>query len=84
MGGRGTFIGAIVSSLFLTMIVNILPLLGLSNVVGLITVGVLLLLGLAFYQVNDLKELAKLNFKRVQRLVKGSRLNQLRSLPMSM
>lgn len=81
MGGRGTFIGAIVSSLFLTMIINILPLLGLSNVVGLITIGVLLLLGLAFYQINDLKELVKLNFKRVQRLVKGSRLNQVRDLP---
>ncbi|HSB00218.1 MAG TPA: hypothetical protein VLE49_06180, partial [Anaerolineales bacterium] len=81
MGGRGTFIGAIVSSLFLTMIINILPLLGLSNVVGLVTVGVLLLFALAFYQVNDLKELTKLNFKRMQRLVKGSRLNQLRDLP---
>ena len=81
MGGRGTFIGAIVSSLFLTLIINILPLLGLSNVVGLISVGVLLLLGLAFYQINDLKELIKLNFKRLQRLAKGSRLNQLRDLP---
>jgi 5-methylthioadenosine/S-adenosylhomocysteine deaminase len=81
MGGRGTFIGAIVSSLFLAMITNILPLLGLSNVVGLITIGVLLLLGLAFYQINDLKELVKLNFKRVQRLVRGSRLNQLRDIP---
>jgi 5-methylthioadenosine/S-adenosylhomocysteine deaminase len=81
MGGRGTFIGAIVSSLFLTLIINILPLLGLSNVVGMITIGVLLLLGLAFYQLNDLKELIKLNFKRVQRLARGSRLNQLRDLP---
>ncbi|RPI95022.1 MAG: hypothetical protein EHM40_04585 [Chloroflexi bacterium] len=81
MGGRGTFIGAIVSALFLTIIINILPLLGLSNVVGLITIGVLLLLGLAFYQINDLKELIKLNFKRVQRLAKGSRLSQLRGLP---
>lgn len=81
MGGRGTFIGAIVSALFLTLIINILPFLGLSNVVGLISIGVLLLLGLAFYQINDLKELIKLNYKRVQRLVKGSRLNQLRDLP---
>jgi len=81
MGGRGSFIGAIVSALFLTLIINILPLLGMSNVVGLIAVGVLLLLGLAFYQINDLKELIKLNYKRVQRLVRGSRLNQLRDLP---
>jgi 5-methylthioadenosine/S-adenosylhomocysteine deaminase len=81
MGGRGTFIGAIVSALFLTLIINILPLLGLSNVVGLIAIGVLLLLGLIFYQINDIKELIKLNFKRVQRLVKGSTVNQLRDLP---
>jgi cytosine/adenosine deaminase-related metal-dependent hydrolase/ribose/xylose/arabinose/galactoside ABC-type transport system permease subunit len=81
MGGRATFIGATVSSLFLTLIINILPLLGLSNVVGQITIGILLLLGLAFYQINDLKELTKLNFKRVQRLVRGSRLSQLRDLP---
>ncbi|MBL8098188.1 MAG: hypothetical protein JNK81_03355, partial [Anaerolineales bacterium] len=81
MGGRGTFIGAIVASLFLTLIINILPLLGLSNVVGLTAIGLLLLLGLAFYQINDLKELIKLNYKRVQRLVKGSRLSQLRDLP---
>jgi hypothetical protein len=47
----------------------------------LIAIGVLLLLGLAFYQINDLKELVKLNYKRVQRLVRGSRLNQLRDLP---
>jgi cytosine/adenosine deaminase-related metal-dependent hydrolase len=39
------------------------------------------LLGLAFYQINDLKELVKLNYKRVQRLVRGSRLNQLREMP---
>ena len=81
MGGRGTFIGAIVSALFLTLIINILPLLGLSNVVGLISVGALLLLGLTFYQINDIKELVKLNFKRVQRLLRGSRLNQLRGIP---
>jgi cytosine/adenosine deaminase-related metal-dependent hydrolase/ribose/xylose/arabinose/galactoside ABC-type transport system permease subunit len=81
MGGRGTFVGAIVSALFLSLIVNILPLLGLSNVVGLITIGVLLLLGLSFYQVGDLKELIKVTFKRAQRLMRGSRLNQLRDLP---
>jgi cytosine/adenosine deaminase-related metal-dependent hydrolase/ribose/xylose/arabinose/galactoside ABC-type transport system permease subunit len=81
MGGRGTFIGAVVSALFLALIVNVLPLLGLSNVVGLITVGVLLLLGLILFQVGDLKELVKLNFKRLQRLVLGSRLIQRRAFP---
>lgn len=76
MGGRGTFIGAVVSALFLTLIMNVLPLLGLSSVVGSITIGVLLLLGLILYQVGDLKELVKLNFKRIQRLVRGSRLSK--------
>ena len=80
-GGSGTFIGAIVASLFLTMIVNVLPLLGLSTEVGLITIGVLMILGVMLYQVEDLKELAKLNYKRVQRLVRGSRLTQLKDLP---
>jgi len=76
MGGRGTFIGGVVSALFLTLITNVLPLLGLSSVVGSITIGVLLLLGLILYQVGDLKELIKLNFKRIQRLVRGSRLSK--------
>ena len=80
-GGRGTFIGAVVSALFLSLIINILPLLGLSNVVGTIAIGVLILLGVILYQVGDLKELVKLNYKRWQRLMRGSRLNELKDLP---
>ena len=59
-GGRGTFIGAVVSALLLTLIINILPLLGLSNVVGLVTVGVLMVAALILYQIGDLKELIRL------------------------
>jgi len=81
IGGRGTFIGAVVAALFLSLIINVLPLLGLTNVVGLITIGVLMLLGVILYQVGDLKELVKLNYKRVQRLMRGSRLTQLKDLP---
>jgi 5-methylthioadenosine/S-adenosylhomocysteine deaminase len=80
-GGRGTFIGAVVSALFLSLIINILPLLGMSNVVGTIAIGVLILVGVILYQVGDLKDLAKLNYKRWQRIVRGSRLNQLKDLP---
>jgi cytosine/adenosine deaminase-related metal-dependent hydrolase/ribose/xylose/arabinose/galactoside ABC-type transport system permease subunit len=80
-GGRGTFVGAIVSALFLSLIINILPLLGLSNVVGTIAIGVLILVGVILYQVGDLKDLVKLNYKRWQRLVRGSRLNELKDLP---
>jgi 5-methylthioadenosine/S-adenosylhomocysteine deaminase len=80
-GGRGTFVGGLVSALFLSLIINILPLLGLSNVVGLIAVGVLMLVGVTLYQVGDLKDLIKLNYKRYQRLVLGSRLHQVKDLP---
>lgn len=80
-GGRGTFVGAIVSALFLSLIINVLPLLGLSNIVGLVTVGVLMLLGVILYQVGDLKDLIKLNYKRAQRLIRGSRLAQIKDLP---
>ena len=80
-GGRGTFVGAVVSALFLSLIVNILPLLGMSNVVGLVAVGVLILVGVILYQVGDLKDLVKLNYKRWQRLTRGSRLNQLKDIP---
>jgi len=81
IGGRGTFIGAVVAALFLSLIINVLPLLGLSTEVGLITIGVLMIMGVILYQVGDLKELVKLNYKRVQRLVRGSRLTQLKDLP---
>jgi len=81
MGGRGTFIGAVVAAVFLSLIVNVLPLLGLSNVVGLITIGLLMLFGVILYQVGDLKDLVKLNYKRIQRLTRGSRLAQLKDLP---
>jgi 5-methylthioadenosine/S-adenosylhomocysteine deaminase len=81
MGGRGTFIGAVVAALFLSLIINVLPLLGLDNTVGLITIGVLMLLGVILYQVGDLKELIKLNYKRAQRLMRGSNLTQLKDLP---
>lgn len=80
-GGRGTFIGAVVSALFLSLIINILPLLGLSNVVGTIAIGVLILVGVILYQVGDLKDIVKLNYKRWQRLVRGSHLNQLKDIP---
>ena len=72
-GGRGTFIGAVVTALFLSMIMNVLPFLGLSSEVGLISVGVLLLMGLVLYQVDDLRVLAKHNWKQLERLIKAAR-----------
>jgi len=72
-GGRGSFIGAVVSALFLSLIVNVLPFLGWSGEVGLIGIGVLLLIGLVLYQVDDIRELIKQNWKKVERLIKRAR-----------
>lgn len=66
-GGRGTFTGALAAALFLSLIVNVLPLLGLSNAFGLLSVGVLTVLGLILYQEDDLRALAKHTWKQVRR-----------------
>ena len=53
-GGRGSFVGAVVGSLFLTVIINVLPFLGWSQSYGSIMVGVFTLLALSFYQAPEL------------------------------
>jgi ribose transport system ATP-binding protein len=54
IGGRGSFVGAVIGALFLNMIVNILPFLGWSTAYGRILVGSLTLLALVFYQGPEL------------------------------
>ena len=49
LGGRGSFIGAVIGALFLNVIINILPYLGWSAY-GRIAVGLLTLVALSFYQ----------------------------------
>jgi cytosine/adenosine deaminase-related metal-dependent hydrolase/ribose/xylose/arabinose/galactoside ABC-type transport system permease subunit len=66
-GGRGSFTGALAAALFLALIVNVLPLLGLSNSFGLISVGVLTIIGLILYQEDDMRALAKHTWKQVRR-----------------
>jgi cytosine/adenosine deaminase-related metal-dependent hydrolase/ribose/xylose/arabinose/galactoside ABC-type transport system permease subunit len=66
-GGRGSFIGALAAALFLSLIVNVLPLLRLSNSFGLISVGVLTIVGLILYQEEDMRALAKHTWKQVRR-----------------
>jgi 5-methylthioadenosine/S-adenosylhomocysteine deaminase len=73
-GGRATFIGAVVASVLLALIISALPFLGLGTEHGLMIIGVLVLLGIALFQVGDLKELVKRNYKRARRLVQGSRI----------
>lgn len=66
-GGRGSFTGALSAALFLSLITNALPLLGLSNAFGLISVGVLTVIGLILYQEEDMRALAKHTWKQVRR-----------------
>jgi 5-methylthioadenosine/S-adenosylhomocysteine deaminase len=72
-GGRATFLGAVVASVLLALILTVLPFLGLTGEYGLIVIGVLVVIGIALYQLSDIKELVKRNYKRVRRLVIGSR-----------
>lgn len=80
-GGRATFLGALVASVLLALIITALPFLGLSAEHGLIIVGVLVLLGVILFQVGDIKELVKRNYKRARRLVIGSRPPKSADLP---
>ncbi len=80
-GGRATFIGATVASVLLALIITALPFLGLSSEHGLMIIGVLVLVGIALFQVGDLKELVKRNWKRARRLAVGSRLREAAALP---
>lgn len=68
-GGRGSFTGALIASLFLALIVNVLSYLEVSSAYGLIAIGILTVAGLALYQVEDLKELGKHTWKQVYRRV---------------
>jgi 5-methylthioadenosine/S-adenosylhomocysteine deaminase len=80
-GGRATFVGATVASVLLALIISALPFLGLSSEHGLMIIGVLVLVGIALFQVGDLKELVKRNYKRARRLVVGSRVRDSAVLP---
>jgi 5-methylthioadenosine/S-adenosylhomocysteine deaminase len=72
-GGRATFVGSAVASVLLALILTVLPFLGLSPSDGSMIIGVLVLLGIILFQAGDLKELVKRNFRRVRRIVLGSR-----------
>jgi ribose transport system ATP-binding protein len=49
-GGRGSFVGAVVGALFLRLIIDVLPFIGLDSSYENISVGLLTLLALSFYQ----------------------------------
>ena len=72
-GGRATFLGGTVAAILLALILVVLPFLGLSPDDGPMIIGVLVLLGIVLFQLGDIKELVKRNYKRARRLVIGSR-----------
>jgi cytosine/adenosine deaminase-related metal-dependent hydrolase/ribose/xylose/arabinose/galactoside ABC-type transport system permease subunit len=80
-GGRATFFGAVVASILLALIITVLPFLGLTGEYGLIVIGVLVVVGIAIYQLGDIKELVKRNYKRARRLMVGSRPPKAAELP---
>jgi len=80
-GGRATFLGALVASVLLALIISALPFLGLAAEHGQMIIGVLVLLGIVLFQVGDMKELVKRNYKRARRLVIGSRPPQRAEIP---
>ncbi|HZB40269.1 MAG TPA: ABC transporter permease [Ilumatobacter sp.] len=70
LGGRGSFVGAVVGALFLNVIINILPYLGWSASYGQIAVGLLTLVALSFYQAPELLRRAKTSIANF-RLTRG-------------
>lgn len=80
-GGRATFIGGLTASILLALIITALPFLGLTPDHGLMIIGVLVLLGIVLFQVGDIKELVKRNFRRARRIVLGSRPPKVAQLP---
>ncbi len=80
-GGRATFVGSMVAAVLLALIITALPFLGLTSADGLMIIGLLVLAGIVLFQLGDLKELVKRNFRRARRLVQGSRVAAGAALP---
>jgi cytosine/adenosine deaminase-related metal-dependent hydrolase/ribose/xylose/arabinose/galactoside ABC-type transport system permease subunit len=80
-GGRATFVGSTVAAVLLALILTVLPFLGLAPADGMMIIGGLVLLGIILFQVGDLKELVKRNFRRARRLVLGSQVVETASIP---
>ncbi|HSJ27497.1 MAG TPA: amidohydrolase family protein, partial [Acidimicrobiia bacterium] len=80
-GGRATFLGGVVAAVLLAVILSVLPFLGLGTEYGLMIIGALVLIGIALFQVGDIKELVKRNYRRARRIILGSRAPVAAELP---
>jgi ribose transport system ATP-binding protein len=67
-GGRGSFVGALLAALFLSLIKNILPLFHAPTEYAQIAIGALILLALILYQGPDLLRRFRSSRERVGRL----------------
>jgi len=80
-GGRATFVGGTTASVLLALVITVLPFLGLTPDHGLMIIGVLVLIGIVLFQVGDIKELVKRNFRRARRLVLGANIAAAADIP---
>jgi cytosine/adenosine deaminase-related metal-dependent hydrolase/ribose/xylose/arabinose/galactoside ABC-type transport system permease subunit len=80
-GGRATFIGSTVASVLLALIIFVLPFLGLTPTDGAMIIGALVLFGIILFQIGDLKELVKRNFRKARRIVVGSNVLEQAEIP---
>jgi ribose transport system ATP-binding protein len=67
-GGRGSFVGALLAALFLTLIGNVLPLFQQPTEYAQMTIGVLILLALVLYQGPELLARLRTSWRGVGRL----------------
>ena len=80
-GGRATFVGSTVGAVLLALIITALPFLGLQPTDGPMIIGLLVLVGIILFQIGDLKELVKRNFRRARRLVLGANTTERAEIP---
>ena len=80
-GGRATFVGSTVGAVLLALIITALPFLGLQPTDGPMIIGLLVLVGIILFQIGDLKELVKRNFRRARRLVLGANITERAEIP---
>jgi cytosine/adenosine deaminase-related metal-dependent hydrolase len=80
-GGRATFVGSMVAAVLLALVITALPFLGMTPDDGLMIIGILVLAGIVLFQVGDIKELVKRNYRRARRMVLGSRVHERVELP---
>jgi ribose transport system ATP-binding protein len=66
-GGRGSFVGALLAALFLSLILNVLPLLEVPSEYGQIAIGALTLLALILYKGPELWGLLRTPGKGLRR-----------------